>query len=72
MSVNLETAWATICAANSLKTRTGRGNVAIAEMHDRKVKGAEAPLGHHFYEPTLTKQRGLHERGRAGGLKQHG
>jgi hypothetical protein len=25
------------------------GNVTIAEMHDREVKGAEAPLRHHFY-----------------------
>ena len=49
--------------------------MAIAEMHDREVKGAEAPFGHHFHEPAFTKQLRLHDRGQvsdAAACKQRG
>ena len=39
-------------------------HVPVAEMNDREVEGAEAPLRHDLDEPTVADVLGLHHRGK--------
>src|SRR6516225_951292 len=37
-------------------------HVAVAQMHERKVKGAKAPVRHDFDEASITHEPGLNDR----------
>jgi hypothetical protein len=37
-------------------------HVAVAQMHERKVKGAKAPVRHDFDEASITHELGLNDR----------